>query len=93
VTNGKEDGIYGANFSCKISPWLAFGCISPRSMFAELKGTATSEGVNGLSNSGNSWLMYELLWRDFFRFVTKKYSSPTKQLQSTPDAALAGALA
>jgi hypothetical protein len=20
------------------------------------------------------WLLYELLWRDFFRFVTKKYA-------------------
>lgn len=35
--NGSNDSIYGANFSCKISPWLAMGCLSPRSMFDELK--------------------------------------------------------
>ncbi|GAB2281608.1 1,3-beta-glucanosyltransferase, variant 2 [Dionaea muscipula] len=34
------DSIYGANFSCKISPWLAMGCLSPRFMFDEIKKTA-----------------------------------------------------
>jgi deoxyribodipyrimidine photo-lyase len=29
--------LYGANFSCKISPWLAMGCLSPRRMFEDLK--------------------------------------------------------
>lgn len=32
-----KDSIFGANFSCKISPWLATGCLSPRFMFDELK--------------------------------------------------------
>lgn len=36
-----RDNIYGANVSCKISPWLAMGCLSPRFMFEELKKTAT----------------------------------------------------
>lgn len=43
--NGSKDGanesIYGANFSCRISPWLAMGCLSPRSMFDELKKSAS----------------------------------------------------
>ncbi|KAL2323660.1 hypothetical protein Fmac_028039 [Flemingia macrophylla] len=41
---GSKDGtqsIYGANFSCKISPWLAMGCLSPRTMYNELKNTAS----------------------------------------------------
>jgi len=41
---GNKDGthsIYGANFSCKISPWLAMGCLSPRIMYEELKKTAS----------------------------------------------------
>ncbi|XVE73338.1 hypothetical protein DITRI_Ditri11bG0109600 [Diplodiscus trichospermus] len=37
--DGNQDSIYGANFSCKISPWLAMGCLSPRSMFDEIKKT------------------------------------------------------
>ncbi|KAJ8898613.1 hypothetical protein K2173_004226 [Erythroxylum novogranatense] len=100
--NGANDSIYGANFSCKISPWLTMGCISPRSMFDELKKTATrtisaaSKLNGGGSNSpdtGMNWLMFELLWRDFFRFITKKYSCPKKQLEATPATACTGALA
>lgn len=39
--DGAQDSIYGANFSCKISPWLAMGCLSPRAMFNELKKTTS----------------------------------------------------
>ena len=31
------NSIYGSNFSSKISPWLAVGCLSPRRMVEELK--------------------------------------------------------
>lgn len=96
--DGSNDSIYGANFSCKISPWLAMGCLSPRSIFDELKKTATrtisasSNGNDGGSpDTGMNWLMYELLWRDFFRFITKKYSS--KQLEAAPATACTGAFA
>ncbi|XVF72643.1 hypothetical protein PTKIN_Ptkin12aG0136300 [Pterospermum kingtungense] len=83
--DGSQDSMYGANFSCKVSPWLAMGCLSPRSMFDEIKKTtnrttisATSkknDGGSGSPDTGMNWLMFELLWRDFFRFITKKYSS------------------
>ncbi|KDP28169.1 hypothetical protein JCGZ_13940 [Jatropha curcas] len=98
---GSHDSMYGANFSCKISPWLTMGCISPRSMFDELKKTATRT-ISAASNrndggsspdTGMNWLMFELLWRDFFRFITKKYSSPKKQLEATPATACTGAFA
>ncbi|CAK9136247.1 unnamed protein product [Ilex paraguariensis] len=82
--DGSNDSIYGANFSCKISPWLAMGCLSPRSMFDELKKSTSriisaaskpKDGGSDPSDTGMNWLMYELLWRDFFRFITKKYSA------------------
>jgi deoxyribodipyrimidine photolyase len=100
--DGAQDSIYGANFSCKISPWLAMGCLSPRSMYDELKKTASravsasssrNDGGNGSSKTGTNWLMFELLWRDFFRFITKKYSSTKKQLEAAPATACTGALA
>lgn len=91
-----SDSIYGANFSCKISPWLTTGSLSPRSMFDELKKTASrtiSASSKGKDDGdGMSWLTSELLWRDFFRFITKKYSSATK-LESAPATACTGALA
>lgn len=43
--DGSHDSIYGANFSCKISPWLAMGCLSPRFMFDELKKNANRYAV------------------------------------------------
>uniref|UniRef100_A0A7N0TLJ2 Photolyase/cryptochrome alpha/beta domain-containing protein n=1 Tax=Kalanchoe fedtschenkoi TaxID=63787 RepID=A0A7N0TLJ2_KALFE len=95
-SQGTGDSIYGANFSCKISPWLAMGCLSPRSMFDELKKTAsrTMPAAPDKKNSDTSmdWLMYELMWRDFFRFITKKYSSATKP-SAAPATACTGALA
>ncbi|KAK4788175.1 hypothetical protein SAY86_019494 [Trapa natans] len=90
------NNVYGATFSCKIAPWLTSGCISPRAMFDELKKTASnaisaaikpSDGGDG--DGGSSWMMNELMWRDFFRFITKKYSSPI----GAPTTVGAGALA
>ncbi|XP_021722364.1 blue-light photoreceptor PHR2-like [Chenopodium quinoa] len=90
------NSIYGANFSCKISPWLAMGCLSPRHMFDELKKTASrtiSASNRKDGDDGMNWLMFELLWRDFFRFITAKYSSATKHANPTPATACTGALA
>lgn len=92
-----KDSIYGANFSCKISPWLAMGCLSPRFMFDELKKSvtgiissgSTQKNGTGRTDNGMNWLMYELLWRDFFRFITKKYSYTKKKLDSAPATATA----
>nr|XP_043636630.1 blue-light photoreceptor PHR2-like [Erigeron canadensis] len=85
--DGSNDTIYGANFSCKISPWLTTGCVSPRLIFDELKKSAsrTISASNGKDDDdgGMNWLMYELLWRDFFRFITRKYSS-SKQHSTAP---------
>ncbi|KAG6535648.1 blue-light photoreceptor PHR2-like [Zingiber officinale] len=91
------DSIYGANFSCKISPWLSTGCLSPRFIFEELK-SRTISAASSRNNSpdsadgGGNWLMFELLWRDFFRFVTMKCSSATKMVQAAPSSACTAAL-
>ncbi|MBA0802521.1 hypothetical protein Gohar_012806 [Gossypium harknessii] len=98
--DGSQETIYGANFSCKISPWLAMGCLSPRFMFDELKKTANrtvsatskkNDGGSGSPDTQMNWLMFELLWRDFFRFITKKYSSA--KVGTAPATACTGALA
>ncbi|KAJ0453640.1 putative cryptochrome/DNA photolyase, FAD-binding domain-like superfamily [Helianthus annuus] len=41
TNDGNNDSVYGASFSCKISQWLALGCISPRAVFDELKNSAS----------------------------------------------------
>lgn len=56
----------GADFSCKISPWLALGCVSPRKIHADLSERA--------AKAGQTSTYFELIWRDFFRFITQKYA-------------------
>ncbi|BAM79193.1 probable photolyase/blue-light receptor [Cyanidioschyzon merolae strain 10D] len=71
----------GADFSCKISPWLALGCVSPRRIFAEIRDHA----LNGAEGAQKSTTFFELVWRDFFRLITYKYS--TSRLRKSERAA------
>ena len=47
------------------------GCISPRLIYDQIK---KYERING-ANDSTYWLVFELLWRDFFRFMFKKYQT------------------
>jgi deoxyribodipyrimidine photo-lyase len=59
----------GSDYSSKFSPWLALGCLSPREIFFELKRYESEFGAN----DSTYWLVFELLWRDYFRFMMKKH--------------------
>ena len=67
----------GPNYSTKFSAWLALGCISPRYIYAELKKYENQFGAN----QSTYWLIFELLWRDYFRFMMKKYKTKFFQEQ------------
>ncbi|AIN74203.1 Cryptochrome DASH [Flavobacterium psychrophilum FPG3] len=73
ISNYKKtrNGMVGENYSSKFSPWLALGCISPRFIYNEIKKYELQFGANDSSY----WLIFELLWRDFFRFMFKKYQT------------------
>ncbi len=64
-----RNGLIGADYSSKFSPWLAAGCLSPKLIYHELK-RYEHERVR---NESTYWLFFELLWRDFFRLMGKKY--------------------
>lgn len=66
-----RNGMVGADYSSKFSPWLALGCISPRFIYAEIIKYEKQFGAN----DSTYWLVFELLWRDFFRFMFKKYQT------------------
>ena len=66
-----RNGMIGADYSSKFSPWLALGCLSPRFIYAEIKKYEKQFGAN----DSTYWLVFELLWRDFFRFMFKKYQT------------------
>lgn len=66
-----RNGLLGSEYSTKLSCWLAFGCISPRRIFHELKKYETER----VKNDSTYWVIFELLWRDYFRFVAAKYGN------------------
>jgi len=60
--------LIGMDYSSKFSPWLALGCCSPRFIAKKLSEYEAQFG----SNEGTYWLWFELLWRDYFRFLYSK---------------------
>lgn len=61
----------GWDYSSKLSPWLSIGCLSPKYVYKQLK-LYESEVCK---NESTYWLYFELLWRDFFRLMGKKYGN------------------
>lgn len=66
-----RNGMIGADYSSKFSPWLANGCISPRSIYAEIEKYESKVE----KNKSTYWLKFELLWRDFFKYTAMRYGS------------------
>ena len=60
-----RNGLAGIDFSSKFSPWLAQGALSARVAFAALRRYEAERGAN----ESTYWLWFELLWRDYFRFL------------------------
>jgi len=84
-----------AAFGAKISPWLATGCLSPRQMYVRLRSEmAGAAKPAGGKQADSSWLLFDLLWRDFFRLVSAKYAAAGSQANAAaPTAAPASARA
>ena len=66
-----RNGLVGLDYSSKFSAWLALGCISARSIYAQIK----KYEKEIVSNDSTYWLVFELLWRDYFRFMLIKYGN------------------
>lgn len=60
--------LLGLDYSTKFSAWLSLGCISPRKIYHEIKKHEAQYG----ENDSTYWVIFELLWRDFFRFTFLK---------------------
>jgi len=61
--------LLGANYSSKFSPWLANGSVSPVMVYEEVK---KYEDIR-TKNVSTYWVIFELIWRDFFRFSAAKH--------------------
>lgn len=64
-----RNGLAGKNYSSKLSAWLANGSISPRTIYYEVQ-KFENEVVK---NDSTYWLIFELYWRDFFKYVSLKH--------------------
>ena len=71
-----RNGLIGMDYSSKLSPWLALGCISPRTIYTEVKRYEKER----VKNDSTYWLVFELIWRDYFRFIAKKHSTKLFQV-------------
>ncbi len=64
-----RNGMLGPNYSSKLSAWLALGCLSPRHIYE----TVQAYEAERVKNDSTYWLIFELLWRDYFRFVCAQH--------------------
>jgi deoxyribodipyrimidine photo-lyase len=77
-----RNGLLGLDFSTKLSAWLALGCITARQIHWRLidfeDGRSDQyKGVEGYGkgeNKGTAAVRFELLWRDYMRLCTRKFS-------------------
>jgi len=59
----------GLDYSTKFSVWLASGALSARMLYQQLQAFETKHGAN----EGSYWIWFELLWRDYFRFLHLRF--------------------
>lgn len=71
-----RNGLLGADYSSKFSPWLANGSISPRTIYWEVKRYERER----VKNDSTYWLVFELIWRDYFSFLCRTYPRKLFQL-------------
>lgn len=66
-----RNGLLGINYSSKFSPWLANGSISARTIYHYVKKYESEFG----SNQSTYWLIFELIWRDYFKYLSLKHGN------------------
>jgi deoxyribodipyrimidine photo-lyase len=66
-----RNGLIGDDYSSKLSPYLSVGAISPVSIYHQVKQYERTR----IANESTYWLIFELLWRDYFRYINLKFKS------------------
>ncbi|PRP67035.1 DASH family cryptochrome [Nonlabens agnitus] len=64
-----RNGLVGTDYSSKFSAWLALGNMSARQIYWEVK--KFEKEIK--KNQDTYWLIFELIWRDFFKYVSLKH--------------------
>ena len=64
-----RNGLVGTDYSSKFSAWLANGSISARSIYWQVKRFEKEY----YKNQSTYWLIFELIWRDYFKYISLKH--------------------
>lgn len=71
-----RNGLLGADYSSKLSAWLANGSISAKTIYWEVK--KFEKQIN--KNQSTYWLIFELIWRDYFKYISLKHGNKIFEL-------------
>ncbi|MDP5093550.1 MAG: DASH family cryptochrome [Polaribacter sp.] len=71
VYKNTRNGLVGVDYSTKFSPWLANGSISPKTIYWEIKQFEKEFSAN----ESTYWVIFELIWRDYFKYISLKYGN------------------
>ncbi|MBS8268299.1 DASH family cryptochrome [Halomonas litopenaei] len=63
-----RNGLIGAGFSSRLSPWLALGCVSATQVLEALREWEDRRGANASSRH----FYHELLWREYFHWAARQ---------------------
>lgn len=66
-----RNGLIGLDYSSKLSAWLANGSISAKTIYWEVQRFEKEE----VKNQDTYWLVFELIWRDFFKYISLKHGN------------------
>lgn len=66
-----RNGLIGLDYSSKLSAWLANGSISAKTIYWEVQRFEKEE----VKNQDTYWLVFELIWRDFFKYISLKHDN------------------
>lgn len=71
-----RNGLIGSDYSSKLSAWLANGSISARTIYWKVK--QYEEQIE--ANEDTYWLIFELIWRDYFKYISIKFGNKIFQI-------------
>ncbi len=71
-----RNGLLGTDYSSKFSAWLANGSISAVSIYHQVK--QFEKEIK--KNQDTYWLIFELIWRDYFKYISLKHGNKIFQL-------------
>ena len=68
--------LIGSEYSSRFSPWLSMGCLSAKEIYWSIRDFESKYEAN----ESTYWMIFELLWRDFFQFSARLHGAKIFQI-------------